>query len=45
VTICDFDIRTGLSDIVRPVTSLQLTKEPDRVRSFGGLSAGLSANR
>jgi hypothetical protein len=28
--------RTRLSDIVHPVSSLQLTKDPDRVRSFGG---------
>ena len=24
------------SDIARPVSSLQLTKDPNRVRSFGG---------
>jgi hypothetical protein len=28
--------RTRLSDIVHPVSSLQLTKDLDRVRSFGG---------
>src|SRR5262249_39619103 len=28
--------RTRLSDIVHPVSSLQLTQDPDRVRSFGG---------
>ena len=28
--------RTRLSDIVRPVSSSQLTQDPDRVRSFGG---------
>ena len=28
--------RTRLSAIVRPVSSLQLTEDPDRVRSFGG---------
>src|SRR5262245_15546908 len=27
--------RTRLSDIVRPVSSSQLTQEPDRVRSLG----------
>jgi hypothetical protein len=28
--------RTGLSDIVHPVSSSQHTQDPDRVRSFGG---------
>src|SRR5262249_23662062 len=28
--------RTRLSDIVHPVSSSQLTQDPDRVRSFGG---------
>ena len=28
--------RTGLSDIVHPVSSSQLTQDPDRVPSFGG---------
>src|SRR5262249_2044587 len=28
--------RTRLSDIVPPVSSSQLTQDPDRVRSFGG---------
>src|SRR5262249_23676487 len=28
--------RTKLSDIVHPVSSSQLTQDPDRVRSFGG---------
>src|SRR6516225_7893313 len=32
--------RTRLSDIVHPVSSSQLTQDPDRVRSFGGYNMG-----
>jgi hypothetical protein len=32
--------RTRLSDIVHPVSSSQLTQDPDRVRSFGGYNTG-----
>src|SRR5262249_14255604 len=32
--------RTRLSDIVHPVSSSQLTQDPDRVRSFGGYNIG-----
>jgi hypothetical protein len=32
--------RTRLSDIVHPVSSSQLTQDPDRVRSFGGYDTG-----
>ena len=31
--------RTRLSDIVHPVSSSQLTQDPDRVRSFGGYNS------
>src|SRR5262249_36571623 len=34
--------RTRLSDIVHPVSSSQLTQDPDRVRSFGGYNTLLS---
>src|SRR5262244_2948655 len=33
--------RTRLSDIVHPVSSSQLTQDPDRVRSFGGYNMDL----
>src|SRR5262249_3997511 len=33
--------RTRLSDIVHPVSSSQLTQDPDRVRSFGGYNSRL----
>src|SRR5262249_21167127 len=33
--------RTRLSDIVHPVSSSQLTQDPDRVRSFGGYNIRL----
>src|SRR5262249_22935933 len=33
--------RTRLSDIVHPVSSSQLTQDPDRVRSFGGYNTGI----
>src|SRR5438067_2898887 len=35
--------RTRLSDIVHPVSSSQLTQDPDRVRSFGGYNSQLLA--
>src|SRR5262245_62246038 len=34
--------RTRLSDIVHPVSSSQLTQDPDRVRSFGGYNSCLN---
>src|SRR4051794_32335545 len=38
--------RTRLSDIVHPVSSSQLTQDPDRVRSFGGYNIpGLQLHR
>src|SRR5262249_12706371 len=33
--------RTRLSHIVHPVSSSQLTQDPDRVRSFGGYNKGV----
>src|SRR5262249_39594057 len=35
--------RTRLSDIVHPVSSSQLTQDPDRVRSFGGYNIALTS--
>src|SRR5262249_27127214 len=38
--------RTRLSDIVHPVSSSQLTQDPDRVRSFGGYnSLGMTSRK
>src|SRR5262249_11372672 len=37
--------RTRLSDIVHPVSSSQLTQDPDRVRSFGGYDSVLLEKR
>src|SRR5262249_12131509 len=37
--------RTRLSDIVHPVSSSQLTQDPDRVRSFGGYNTILRSKR
>src|SRR5262249_44596496 len=34
--------RTRLSDIVHPVSSSQLTQDPDRVRSFGGYNTRIA---
>ena len=34
--------RTRLSDTVHPVSSSQLTQDPDRVRSFGGHNSHLN---
>src|SRR5262245_57936913 len=34
--------RTRLSDIVHPVSSSQLTQDPNRVRSFGGYNTALA---
>src|SRR5947207_15992077 len=36
--------RTRLSDIVHPVSSSQLTQDPDRVRSFGGYDRYAKSN-
>src|SRR4029077_8905642 len=36
--------RTRLSDIVHPVSSSKLTKDLDRVRSFGGYNTGTVVN-
>src|SRR5262249_29663822 len=36
--------RTRLSDIVHPVSSSQLTQDPNRVRSFGGYNTNRDAS-